>query len=281
MKENFDHTRLQARTIEKLVRINDVVEEYEAMGLVLSVRQLYYQAVSRGFIENNADEYNGFANLVRDGRMNGIIDWDMIEDRSRVPHKGFGVTGVPGFINTMIGIYKRKRWEGQPEYIELAIEKDAIREIVAPFCDEYGLTLMVTRGYPSVTMVYDCRNRMLNQNRPCRIIYAGDHDCTGVDIDRSFEETLNKMGARVTFERIALNLDQTDGLYPNPTKEGDTRCKKYVEKYGKVGWEVDALPPERLSEIFQSSIKNHLDSKIYQDVLNQEKEDLEKLKCLT
>ena len=41
---------------------------------------------------------------------------------------------------------------------------------------------------------------------------------------------------------LALNLDQTAGLPPNPAKDTDSRYAEYVKRYGTTdSWELDAL----------------------------------------
>jgi hypothetical protein len=56
---------------------------YAADGLKLTVRQLYYQCVARGWIENNEREYQKIIRLLTDARGAGLFDWDAIEDRGR------------------------------------------------------------------------------------------------------------------------------------------------------------------------------------------------------
>ena len=43
---------------EKIEYMNDIIDEYQAAGYTLSVRQLYYQLVARAYIENTDDNYH-------------------------------------------------------------------------------------------------------------------------------------------------------------------------------------------------------------------------------
>lgn len=66
--------------LSMLMDINDILEEYEDKGLTpLSLRQLYYQLVSRGIIENQDAQYKKIGRLLTEGRMAGFVDWDLIE----------------------------------------------------------------------------------------------------------------------------------------------------------------------------------------------------------
>jgi hypothetical protein len=66
-------------------QLNAVIEEYAAQGLDMTIRQLYYQMVSR-FPEqcpNNDKFYNKLQSAINDGRLAGIVSWTAIEDRTR------------------------------------------------------------------------------------------------------------------------------------------------------------------------------------------------------
>lgn len=44
---------------------------------------------------------------------------------------------------------------------------------------------------------------------------------------------------------------------PNPAKLSDSRSSKYVEQHGSSSWELDALDPDVLVELIQSSIQRY------------------------
>ena len=62
---------------------NEIIEEFEKQGFDLTLRQLYYQFVARGLIENTMKSYKRLGSAVNDGRMAGMIDWNSIIDRGR------------------------------------------------------------------------------------------------------------------------------------------------------------------------------------------------------
>lgn len=57
---------------------------------------------------------------------------------------------------------------------------------------------------------------------------------------------------------------------PNPAKITDTRSPAYIEQYGRVSWEVDALPPEVLNKVLESAILEYLDEDEYNAQLAKE-----------
>ena len=63
--------------------VNQVITEYEQQGYELTLRQVYYQLVARGYIPNTERSYKNLGNLINDGRLAGLIDWYAIVDRTR------------------------------------------------------------------------------------------------------------------------------------------------------------------------------------------------------
>ena len=54
--------------LELIEQINDVVNTYTMQGYTLTLRQLYYQLVARGIIENTQRSYKNVGNLINDAR---------------------------------------------------------------------------------------------------------------------------------------------------------------------------------------------------------------------
>lgn len=280
LKEKFGEINFHKKTLMLHDSINAIVGEYQRKGMRLSLRQLYYQLVSRGVIPNNATEYDKIKNTVSGGRMCGRIDWDAIEDRTRVPHTPGSFKDIPQVIQAAKDCYRLDRQAGQPLHLELSVEKDAVSQIVAPIADKYGITLMINRGYPSKTALYNASKRYIRQDKECIIIYGGDLDPSGADMDRNIVDSLKEMHADVKVERVALLPTQTTNLIPCPVKDTDSRAVEFKKQYGNNGWEVDALPPETLAYLFEKAIISKMNMRLYEDVLKREAEDREKLSLL-
>lgn len=61
-------------------RANSIIAEYTARGLVVNLRQLYYQFVARGFLPNTLRSYKNLGALISDARLAGLVDWEAITD---------------------------------------------------------------------------------------------------------------------------------------------------------------------------------------------------------
>jgi hypothetical protein len=65
---------------------------------------------------------------------------------------------------------------------------------------------------------------------------------------------------------------------PNPAKMTDSRAAKYVEQHGASSWEVDALPPEVLSQLITEAFEGLVDVPMMDTIKEREEEDKEKLR---
>jgi hypothetical protein len=73
-----------------IMRANEVCESYRQQGYDLTLRQLYYQFVSRDWLPNTERSYKRLGSIVNDARLAGLLDWHYIVDRTRnlraLPH---------------------------------------------------------------------------------------------------------------------------------------------------------------------------------------------------
>lgn len=279
MKQQFvDKLRLSKSNIEMLNRINDILEEYVNDGYTLTLRQLYYQLVSRDVIPNNDKEYAKLSNILKNGRMAGIVDWSSIEDRVRVPKLPYWVKDVKDAIKDTIQQYRLDRMKGQNRKVEIWVEKDALSNVLYRVSKKYHIRLMVNRGYSSVSAMYDAYNRL---NTGDVILYFGDHDPSGMDMIRDVRERLQEFGIEVEVQPIALTMEQIREFNPppNPAKITDPRAKWYIKKYGKTSWELDALPPRELIRLAENAVESIIDIDLYNEMLEEEKKGINELEA--
>lgn len=282
MKEKFKVVKFQKRNSDMLEKIAIILKEFEEQGIKVTLRQLYYQLVSRGFIPNLVKEYKKLSDLLTNARYSGAIDWDAIEDRVRQPHLAQFYSGMDEFIEVVKRSYRLNGWEGQDNYIELWTEKDALSSVIIPITNRYQVPFIVNRGYTSSSSIYDSAKRLNEQEGKTKIIlYLGDHDPSGMDMDRDIIDRLEVLGVNdVKVIRIALTLKQIKQYNPpeNPTKQTDPRAKGYYEEFGGKCWEVDALRPDILMDLIEKSILQYLDLDKFEQVRKKELEDIRNLK---
>lgn len=268
---------LNKKNLKQLEVVNSIIEEYSAAGYTLTLRQLYYQLVSRDIIPNKVTEYDKLSSLIVKGRMGGIIDWDAIEDRIRQPRLPYQVDDVDHAISNAADHYRINRQEGQENYIELWVEKDALSSVLSRKSYHYHINLMVNRGYSSCTAMYDSYNRFkdaVDRGQNIHILYCGDFDPSGRDMLRDIDERLTEFGASsIMVHSIALTMKQIKkhSPPPNPAKITDPRAKSYIAEHGTKSWEVDALNPETLHQIIDVNIEKLMNLEKFNKMVELEK----------
>ena len=109
MKQAFLNIRFGAERSAKIEVCNQVVNDYLAQGLRLTLRQLYYQLVSNNVIPNREQAYKSLGKLVSDARLSGLVDWDAIEDRIRVPRMPNEFTNLTDLVDAALRSYRLPR----------------------------------------------------------------------------------------------------------------------------------------------------------------------------
>lgn len=181
----------KADVVSEIVRI---VKKYAAAGYVLTLRQLHYQFVGHHAAYVNHDSaYKKLGDILDDCRYAGLIDWDSIEDRGRVPHLDYWVEDIAGALDDTAASYKLDRQRGQNNIIEVWTEKDALSGIFKRSTKKYHLHLCINKGYTSSSAIYKSYQRVKNtilSGKSFVILYFGDHDPSGLDMIRDVRDRI-------------------------------------------------------------------------------------------
>lgn len=302
MKKSFQTKPLINSVLEIIGKANGVIERYQEQGFTLTLRQLYYVFIAQDLLpaswidaeynakkglepdtKNTVKNYKRLGGIVSQGRLSGYIDWDAIEDRGRVPKKPSEFEDLDQLIDAAFASYRLPRWNGQRYYAELWVEKDALSGVLQPLATEYHVTLMVNKGYSSLSAMYESAKRFIekeDEGYETVLFYLGDHDPSGEDMVRDIQDRLNMFGSNAIVKKLALTMPQIEEYNPppNPAKMSDSRAAKYVDKHGEDSWEVDALPPEVLHGIIREAFEEILDEARMQKVKDQEDFDKTQLR---
>lgn len=279
-KEQYKKHRFMKKSLPLVTKIQEITGEYIAMGYTLSVRQLYYQLVSRDVIENNKYQYDRVKRMTKEARIAGVVDWDSIEDRTR------GLKGWKHYDNPAEAIrqaaygYMTDWWTGQACRIECWCEKDALSDVVRSACAKTRTPFMTCKGYTSTTVQRETAERFIrNADKENIILYCGDHDPSGCDMNRQIQASMDLFGAKVQIKRIALTMEQVQAYNPPPNyaKSTDTRYPAYKAKYGEECWELDALRPEIMADLIDKQIRKYLDLSQFEKMQAEEREQEQEL----
>lgn len=262
---------------------NSIIDEYHALGYRLTLRQIHYQFVARDWYDNTFANYKRLGVILDHARKAGLVDWDGIEDSTRILRRIGVWTSPESAVARLQRQFKLDPWEEQPtkRRIEVWVEKDAALSIIRPTCDDLRVAYFSCRGYSSSSGLYEAGKRLASYRDAgyqTLVLYAGDHDPSGIQMGEKSEERINLYaGGDIEFRRIALTLDQVNEYKPpdNFAKETDSRYKQYVERFEREEcWELDALKPNIVDELIRAQIEPLIDRKAWDKTMEDEKEHL-------
>lgn len=303
-KQFYIERNFRSKALDLIELMNSIVEEYVEQGFRLTVRQLYYQLVARGHIENTERSYQNICSTVNDAKLAGIMDWDAIEDRTRAFVRRTRWASGASIMKAAADSFHMDMWANQEWRVFCVVEKEALAGVLEGVCNSYDVPLLAARGYPSGTVL---REFALSDLLPAMgfnaegerlpdapkeglkqkfvVLHLGDHDPSGIDMSRDLSERLalfcnltpGKPLPGIFFKRIALNMDQVRKQKPpeNPAKMTDSRFTSYKDQFGDKSWELDALSPDYLAGLVRSFTEQHINGKAWKARL-EEIEDVRK-----
>lgn len=276
--KNFSDDRM-----DKINKANVIIEEYRAQGFDLTLRQVYYQFVSRDFIANNEREYKNLGDIINTARLAGLIDWNAIVDRTRNLKDLSHWESPSSIIESCASQYRIDKWKDQPNRIECWIEKDALVGVIEGICEELDIPYFSCRGYTSQSEMWSAAMRLerhvKNGQKPL-VLHLGDHDPSGIDMTRDIKDRLSEFsGGDIELNRLALNMAQVEQYDPppNPAKVTDSRAEGYIAIHGNESWELDALEPAVIAQLIRTAVYEVRDVDLWEQAVNEEDKQKEQL----
>lgn len=284
MKIPYIDKKFHSKSLELIEQANSIIEEYQDAGYDLTLRQLYYQFVARGIIDNKQSEYNKLGSVINDARLAGLLDWEAIIDRTREYESLSHWNSPAEILHSAANSYGIDTRIDQDDYVEVWVEKDALVGVIEHACDPLDVGYLSCRGYVSQSAMWRAAERLKDQEirRESFIIHLGDHDPSGIDMTRDIQDRLYLFGSTVIVQRIALTMEQIEEYQPppNPAKTTDSRYASYISEYGEESWELDALDPRILTELIQDSIALHTQLKKRDKLIRRQEKERQEIKKL-
>jgi hypothetical protein len=224
----------------------------------MTVRQVFYQASVTGVVEKTEAGYNKVQTDLVQMRRRGELPYEWLADNTRWQRKPPTYSGIQQALDETARLYRKALWDDADAYVEVWLEKDALAGVILPITAAYDVPLMVARGYASLSFLHEAADHISDLEVPTYIYHLGDFDPSGVNAGEKIQETLKEMAseAQITFERIAVNPEQIRlwELPSRPTKTTDSRAKNF----GDISVELDAIRPDTLRVLVQTTIHRHL-----------------------
>jgi hypothetical protein len=255
MKEVFSNKKIGHDKLVLIGAASKIMREYIANGYSLTLRQLYYQFISRGIVDpktgeamaNTVQSYKKLGDAISDGRMLGLLDWDALEDRTRGMEVQLRMRDAAHAVTIIRNAFHIDMWANQPARVEVWIEKEALVGVIEPICRELDVPYLACRGYVSQSEQWRAYRRFSATRAAGQrtiILHFGDHDPSGVDMTRDNRERLEwfllcdrartlhadgkkledvvvasgdeDSGSLLEVRRLALTMDQIEEYEPPP-----------------------------------------------------------------
>jgi hypothetical protein len=157
--------------------------------------------------------------------------------------------------------------------IEIWAEKSTMDDVLLPLCQRYGVKLVTGLGYMSDTSFTRLINRVIEAEKPCRVLYISNYDPAGdgmpVAAARRIEFKVCKAhpGLDIKLTPIVLTREQVMHyqLPRTPVKDTDLRKSGWEARHGEGAAELDALEalhPGELARIVRGHILQRRDNRL-------------------
>ena len=279
-KLEYEKKNFRQEALNTIAQAESIIQNYQAQGFSLTLRQLYYQFVARALIPNTEKSYTRLGNIISDARRTGMIDWNAIVDRTRFLRKLSSWDKPQSILESAKDSYHRDLWANQDKRLEVWIEKDALVGVIENVCQTNDVPFFSCRGYVSDSEMWAGAMRSLrfrDDDKDVIILHLGDHDPSGIDMTRDIQDRLRlfTFSRNVVVKRIALTMKQIEELNPppNPAKVTDSRYESYVAEYGAESWELDALEPQYIADLIEEHILAERDDAKWQELVNEQEKE--------
>jgi hypothetical protein len=231
--------------------LRDIVEEQQPM----TVRQVYYRAVVKGYVEKTGQGYGYVQRDLVYMRKNNMMPYEWIDDRTRSMRGWQGLNQsvdefMDGVMEDIPYRYFQNLLADHEFSIQVWLEKEALVGIVEPMTRKWNVPLIPARGYASITLLHDAAKDLERKDRPAKIFQFGDYDPSGQDALRAVQDDLPLLAPKtakkgIEFHIVAVTPEQIEemNLPTRPKKITDPRSKSF-ESDENV--ELDAIEPDVL-----------------------------------
>lgn len=277
----------QNRTlVPELLKVIWDLEDYWPMSL----RQIYYRAVAALLVANNVKQYRRIMGICKTLRENDALPWRAMEDRGRTTTAKRGLSGLGEFLESELNgalnwrYYHRCRLQGQDNYVEVTVEKDALAPLIEDVCWPLCTRMSVTKGQPSVTLMEQIARRMeaaMQRGQEPILLHFGDLDPTGIQVPVSMRKTLMDVhGLDVDVIHGGLTPEQCrEHRLPeslDAAKATDPNYPRWLARFGteQAPTELDAVHPAKLQEMVRQAILDCYDDAKMREQQEKEREDV-------
>ena len=218
-----------------------------------TVRNVYYRAVVAGIVTKDQRGYDKVQRSLLQLRRDGRIPYAWIVDNTRWMRKPQSWGSIEEALEHTANTYRRDLWRDTDQRVEVWCESDSIAGVLWDVTASWGVALMPVRGFSSASFTYSAATEANRDGRPLTILYVGDHDPAGLQIDAALQRgLLDHLEVELDFQRVAVTWDQVLDLdLPGTTPK---------RSYGfPLAVEAEAMPPQLLRDLLHGHLEGLVD----------------------
>ncbi len=265
------------RTKAEIARLREALRTIVEAHKPLTARALFYLAVGAGLVAKNEHEYKNTIVRLLGIMREEWLDWrrydapprgavirfgsEYIVDASRWTRKPTSYTGAEAALQDTARFYRRDLWTNSPVYVAFYCEKETIADLVYQETAKWDVPLSAFHGFSSKRYLWENAAAIQAAGKPAWLYFLRDHDPSGERIFQSAVRSLKRYAppdSEIHVEQLAVTPEQICAwnLPTRPTKTaGNAHAKNWR---GGDSVEVDAIPPEKLREIINTAIMQHI-----------------------
>ncbi len=294
IREGMKRSKITPAKKPMLDAIQKILDDLEDF-LPISVRQIHYNLLNDPPLKhaskpdsvycNDTDgrSYDGLVKLLVRARIEGIIPYEVIADKTRPVVIWNTHKNAPGFMKQQMDKFGCGYWrdlmQSQPNHIEIVGEKNTIEGTIRSVAAEYCIPMTIGRGICSLPPRCGIVNRFRKSGKDRLILLViSDFDPPGEVIAGSLARSIYDDFNVKEIEpiKVALNASQTSEWNLPPggkAKKQSAGYGDFVNEYGDDVWELEALSPVALQEILRDAIDSVIDIESFNFEIDREKED--------
>ncbi|MFG3506780.1 hypothetical protein ACGF5F_14840 [Streptomyces sp. NPDC047821] len=261
-------------TQEVLAAVELILGRYAAQ-LPLTIRQIWYAAVSDGVLAKQERTYKRLVDLLGMARRSGRISWLAIRDGTDTVMEPVAYDGPEGFRRAQLDAaraFRLDRQAGQEARLEVWCDAAGLVPQLATVTDPWGVPVYASAAGLSGKRAA-AQRAAVGGHSAVRIMVIGDWDPTGLHLFTALAEDVTAFAAldapdvTVRFDRLAVTEHQIAAFHlpTAPVKASDRRSFP-----GTSTTQAEALPPDALAALVRDAISNSRDTGILAEVLDRE-----------
>ncbi len=240
------------------------------------VRFCYYRATSQGLVPKTQNGYNSIQRDILALRKAGRVGWADIVDSTRWMRKPRTHKSMTEALDELAETYRRDIWDTASTLVEVWVESESVAGVIGGVTDWWQVPLYPMKGQSSASFCWGAARQYAADRRPIHIIYLGDHDPAGLQIERNLQDKLTEFSGRddIRVERLACTPEQISSWSLQGTKPKQRTWFDCVtgERHPFVGEavEVEAIDPPVLRQLVDDAIASYVDAAQVQQVADIE-----------